>query len=74
MTQVAAAAVLQINPTCLCRWAQKKVDLIVNPNKSKKISKHTGPTSVLADIELDLLNYIEEWRQKGFDVNRFILL
>ena len=39
-----------------------------------KLSEHTGPNSVLHDIELDLLNFIEEWRQKGFDVYRFTLL
>ena len=38
------------------------------------MSEHTGPNSLLHDIELDLLNFIEEWRQKGFDVNRFTLL
>ena len=38
------------------------------------MSDHKGHSSMLADIEKDLLNFIEEWHQKGFDVNRFTLL
>jgi hypothetical protein len=42
--------------------------------KANSLSHHAGPIGIFADIEKDLLNYVEEWRQKGFDVNRFTLL
>jgi hypothetical protein len=75
MTQAQAGAVLKVDPACLTRWAQKKGDFLENIKETKtKMSDHQGPISVFADIEKDLLNYIEEWRQKGFDVNRFTLL
>ena len=74
MTQAQAADVLRVDTSCLTRWAQKKDELGAEPKKMHKLSEHTGPNSVLHDIELDLLNFIEEWRQKGFDVNRFTLL
>ena len=75
MNQARAGAVLKVDPACLTRWAQKKEDFLENIKETKtKMSDHQGPVSVFADIEKDLLNYIEEWRQKGFDVNRFTLL
>jgi hypothetical protein len=73
MTQQRAAAVLKVDPACLTRWAKKKDDFIANP-KANTFSHHAGPSGIFADIEKDLLNYVEEWRQKGFDVNRFTLL
>ena len=74
MTQSQAADVLKVNQSCISRWAKKKDELLANPKKSNKMSDHKGHLSMLADIEKDLLNFIEEWRQKGFDVNRFTLL
>ena len=35
---------------------------------------HAGLTSLIAEIEQDLLDFIEMWHQKGFEVNRFTLL
>jgi hypothetical protein len=37
------------------------------------MAAHAGPTSVIAEIEQDLLEFFEMWRQKGFEVNRFTL-
>ena len=75
MNQARAGAVLKADPACLTRWAQKKEDFLENIKETKtKMSDHQGTVSAFADIEKDLLNYIEEWRQKGFDVNRFTLL
>ena len=72
---VDAASVLQVDPACLSRWVKAKDDLQANPKTTgNKLSMHEGPVGILKDIEMDLLNYIEEWRQKGFEVNRFTLL
>ena len=47
----------------------------MNPKTTgNKLSLHEGPMGLFKDIEIDLLNYIEEWHQKGFEVNCFTLL
>ena len=73
MSQAEAAQALKVDASCISRWAKKK-DELANPKTSKKMSDHKGHASMLHDIEKDLLNFIEEWRQKGFNVNRFTLL
>ena len=35
---------------------------------------HSGPVSVLKDIERELIAFVDEWRRKGLPVNRFILM
>jgi len=41
---------------------------------ASKLAAHAGSASVMAEIEQDLLDFVEMWRQKGFEVNRFTLL
>ena len=65
MKLVDAAFVLQVDPSCLTRWVKAKDDLQVNPKTGNKFSLHKGPLGLLKDIEMDLLNYIEAWHQKG---------
>ena len=72
---VDAASVLRVDPACLSHWVKAKNDLQANPKTTgNKLSMHEGPVGILKDIEMDLINYIEEWRQKGFEANRFTLL
>ena len=67
-----AASSLQISPSVISRWAQKK-DMIQAAD-GKKMSAATGYSGLLKGVEAELLEFVEEWRQKGFDVNRFTLL
>jgi hypothetical protein len=67
-----AASALQICPSIISRWAQKKEDL--QASDGKKMSAAPGYRGLLKDVEAELLEFIEEWRQKGFDVNRYTLL
>ncbi len=67
-----AASSLQIDPSLLSRWAQKK-DTIQGSSGSK-LTASSGHTGLLTDVQAELLAFVEEWRQKGFDVNRFTLL
>ena len=67
-----AASSLQIDPSLLSRWAQKK-DTIQGSSGSK-LTASPGHTGLLTDVQAELLAFVEEWRQKGFDVNRFTLL
>ena len=69
-----AAHVVQIAPPVICRWAKKIEELRTDPTKAGKMALHRGPASLVDEIEQELLDFIEEWRQKGIDVNRFTLL
>jgi hypothetical protein len=63
-----AASSLQIFPSIISRWAQKKEDL--QASDGKKMSAAPGYRGLLKDVEAGLLEFVEEWHQKGFDVNR----
>ena len=66
-----ATAPVQVDPSVIYRWLHDPL----NPKKeASKMSLHPGPTSLVSNIEKGLLNFIEEWRQKGFEVNCFTLL
>jgi hypothetical protein len=74
MKLVDAATVLQVDPSCLTWWAQNKDDLKANSKAGSNLLLHSGLLGILKDIEMGLLNYIEEWQQKEFEVNHFTLL
>jgi hypothetical protein len=74
LSLVQAAAVDKIDPSMICRWLKNVENLRADPRKALKMAAHAGPMSVIAEIEQDLLDFIEMWHQKGFDVNRFTLL
>ena len=74
MSLVQVAAVVKIDPSMICRWLKNVENLRADPRKASKMAAHAGPTSVMAEIEQDLLDFVEMWRQKGFEVNRFTLL
>ncbi len=38
------------------------------------MSAGSGYSGLLKGVEAELLEFVEEWRQKGFDVNRYTLL
>ena len=70
-----AAQCVQIAPPVLCRWVKKIEELQSDPKKAGKMACHSGPSSLVDDIlQQDLLDFIEEWRQKGFEVNLFTIL
>ncbi len=69
-----AAQFILIIPPVICRFAKKAQELQCGSKKAGKMSFHAGPTSLVDDIEEELLNFINKWRQKGFKVNRFTLL
>jgi hypothetical protein len=71
---VQAASVVKINPLMICRWLKNVENLQADPRKASKMVAHAGRTSVIAEIEQDLLDFVKMWRQKGFEVNRFTLL
>ena len=67
-----SAKVLKVHPTMIYRWAKKKnTD---DANIQSLFQLHPGPTSILHDIEQDLVDFVEEWRQKGLPVNRYSLV
>ena len=74
LSLVQAAAVVKIDPSMICRWLKNVENLRADPRKASKMAAHAGPTSVIAEIEKDLLDFAKMWREKGFEVNRFTLL
>ena len=74
LSLVQAAAVVKIDPSMICRWLKNVENLRADPRKASKMAAHAGPTSVIAEIEKDLLDFVEMWREKGFEVNHFTLL
>ena len=67
-------SVAKIDPSMICRWLKNVENLRADPRKASKMAAHAGPTSVIAEIKQDLLDFVEMWRQKGFEVNCFTLL
>ena len=72
MNAAQAASALQISPSIISRWAQKKD--AIQAGDGKKMSGASGYSGLLKGVEAELLEFVEEWRQKGFDVNRYTLL
>jgi hypothetical protein len=67
-----SATILKVHPTMIYRWAKKNID---DGNiESNKFQIHPGPTSILHDIERELVEFVDEWRQKGLPVNRYNLV
>ena len=73
LSLVQAAVVVKIDPSMISRWL-KNVENLRDPRRALKMAAHAGPTSIMAEIEQDLLDFVEMWREKGFEVNRFTLL
>ena len=67
-----AASSLQISPSVISRWAQKKDT--IQACAGQKMSTSPGYNGLLHSVEAELLGFVEEWRQKGFDMNRYTLL
>jgi hypothetical protein len=74
LTLTQAAAVMHIDPSVLCRWSKRVEEFQRDPKNASRMAFHPGHESMLAEIEQDLLNFIEMWGQKGFEVNRFTLV
>jgi len=73
MSGAEAASVLHIDRTCIQRWQGNKAAFSAAP-RSDVESLHRGPSSVLDDIEEDLVAFVEEWRVKGLPVSRVLLM
>jgi hypothetical protein len=69
-----AAAHVHINPSIIYKWSKNIEEINRNPKKAAKMAAPLGPTSLVANIEEGQLNFIKQWRQKGFEVHRFALL
>ena len=72
LNAVEAASVLQISHSVISRWAKKKDT--IQAADGNKLSAGSGYSGLLKGVEAELLEFVEEWRQKGFDVNRYTLL
>lgn len=63
-----AAASKSISPSLITKWT-KELAVLREAFKSSKKSSHVGPSSQLASIERELLQFIFEHREMGMPVN-----
>jgi hypothetical protein len=66
-----SAAVLKVHPTMIYHWSKKNTD---EPFLLSQLQVHPGQMSILHDIEGDLVDFVNEWRQKGLPVKCYNLM
>ena len=64
-----AAAAVNMPVSSLSRWRNDISSDVIESQKAKK-SSHQCPTGFLEDIKVDLINFIDKWRDRGFPVSR----
>ena len=73
LTYAEAASALSIDQSMISRWREKD-DALRSIERPNALQLHTGPRSILLDIESNLLEFIDSWRSKGLPVNRIALM
>ena len=68
-----AAARLGVNRNNLVIWAKNKTALS-DSLVENRLSLHKGPMSILEDLKDELIEFITQWRDKGFPVSRMCLV
>jgi len=68
-----AAARLGVNCNNLVSWAKNKT-VLSDSLVDDRLSLHKGPMSILEDLKDELLEFITQWRDKGFPVSRMCLV
>ena len=68
-----ASTAIGMDQSLISRWKknQEKLAAVTRPGA---LSLHSGPVSILKDIEGPLINFVDEWRGKGLPVNRVTLM
>ncbi len=68
-----AVSALAINQSMTSCW-KKQETAFIDMNGPVVFKLHSGPPSILKDIEEDLLDFIDLWHAKGHPVNRVVLM
>ena len=62
-----------VSPASIRTWRRNAV-VLSDSSVDSKLILHEGPTSILADVEQELIGFVEHWRSKGFPVTRMGLM
>ena len=71
--QSQAAAMLQVSPSQITRWRAKSSSL-QQAARPDSLQLHKGPAAFLAEVNEQMVAYVNEWRAKGMDVSRLSLI
>ena len=62
-----------VSPTSVTTWRKNAVALS-DSSVENKLILHKGPTSIVSEVEEDLIGFVEHWRLRGFPVTRMCLM
>ena len=68
-----ASARLGVNCQNIINW-QKKGEALSDSFVENKMTLHKGPMSMVENIKEELIEYVTNWREKGFPVTRMCLI
>jgi hypothetical protein len=71
--QSQAAALLQVSPSQITRWRAKSSSL-QQAARPDSLQLHKGPAAFLAEVNEQMVSYVNEWCAKGMDVSRLSLI
>lgn len=73
LTFAEASTAIGIDQLVISHWKknQEQLSAVTRPGA---LSLHSGPVSILKDIEGPLIEFVDEWRGKGLPVNRLTLM
>ena len=71
--QSQAAAMLQVSPSQITRWRAKSSSL-QQAARPDSLQLHKGPAAFLAEVNEQMVAYVNEGRAKGMDVSRLSLI
>ena len=72
--QNVASTTLGVPLSCILDWRRKKEALSVALLVKDKFTLHKGPASIPQELEQELIQFIHQWRQKGFPVSRMSIV
>lgn len=73
ITFAEAASAVTVDQSLISRW-RKQEGAWGSVKRPDMLQVHSGPRSVLLNIEMELLDFVETWRSKGLPVNRIALM
>ena len=73
LSLVKASEVAQVHYSLISKWT-KESDILRNAIKSKKKSRHTGPSGQLQPVQDQLLRFIFEQREMGMPINILMIV
>ena len=68
-----AATRLGVNPKSVKTWRKNAVALSDSSAKNKLIL-HKGPSGIVSEVKVELIEFMEHWRLRGFPVIRMCLM